>query len=304
MIKYFLRAFKITNENIILTTPLVLFLFLLSIYLGVAQNAPNNIQSSILLLITIIFMIGAFFAGWFYMVKKAIDLDKNEFIMDEDKAKASFNLIKEIPIGIGEYFLSFLGVLILYGVIFLVFGIITFKVGLKFIGDVGLTLEQIKMAMATPAALKSVVSSMSHDQLVKMNAWNILILAMASVYSFLTMFWGAQVINKTKNPFLSFVFAIKALFKKPLSSVVLFLYVSFINFIISFINTFATINPILYFVSMLIYFYFIVYVIVLIFLYYDREIEEKAENQTEGDCDSGSDSLGEEPPGDSDSRED
>lgn len=268
--------------------------------MGVAQNAPNNIQSSILLLVTILFMIGAFFAGWFYMVKKAIKLDKSEFIMDEDKAKASFNLLRELPIGIGEYFLAFLGVLILYSVIFIVLAFITFKAGMHFIGDVGLSVEQIKTAMATPAGLKSVITSLSHDQLVKMNAWNFLILATVSFYSFLTMLWAPQVIYNTKNPFLSFIFSVKALFKNPLSSIVLFVYISFINFFISFINTFAAINPILYFVSMLVYFYFIVYIVVLIFLYYDREIEEKAEDYRN----SGSDSFGQDETRDSDSKED
>lgn len=300
MLRYFLRAFKITNENIILTTPLVLFLFLLSIYLGIAQNAPSNIQSSILLLATILFMISAFFSGWFYMVKKAIDLENTEFIMDEDKAKASFNLIKEIPSGIGEYFLPFLGAMALYGLVFLVLGFVAFKLGLKYIGDVGIGLEQMKTAFSSPVALKAAVASLSGEQLIKLNYWNMLIMVVVSGYSFLTMYWGPQIIYKTKNPVLSFLLAIKAIFKKPLSSIILFVYISFINTASSFLSTFATVNPILYFVSMLIYFYFIVYVVVLIFLYYDREINEK----TEDNSGSGSDSIREDESGDSDSTED
>jgi hypothetical protein len=288
MIKYFQKAFKITNDNIILTTPLVLFLFLLSIYIGVAQNAPVNLASSILLLATILFMISAFFAGWLYMVKKAIDLDAQEFLVDQEKAKASFGLIKDIPVGIGEYFFSFIGFSILYvGFIFVIL-LVSYKVGFHFIGNIGISLSALREALSSSAAMKSLVTSLSSEQLIKLNSWNILFLAVTSIYSFFTMFWPAQIISKTKNPFVGLVKSVAAIFKKPLSSIVLFLYVSFVNFIISFVNAFLTINPILYFVSMLLYFYFLVYVVVLIFLYYDKEMQIKDENYS----DSGSDSVG------------
>lgn len=298
MIKYFQRAFKITNENIILTTPLVLFLFLLSIYLEVAKNAPQNVTASILLIFTIIFMVSAFFAGWFFMVQKAVDLDKSEFIMDEDKSKASFHLIKEIPVGIGEYFLSFIGAFILYCIFLFLLVFATYEIGLHFIGNIGITLAQLKTAMASSTAMKALVTSMSVEDLARLNSWNILILVVTVFYSFITMFWPVQIIKHTKNPFIAFLKSINAIIKKPLEAVVLFIYISIVNFIISFINAIATMNPLLYFISMLIYFYFLVYIVVLIFLYYDREIKEEENNS-----DSGSDSIGQEQSGDSDSKE-
>lgn len=290
MIKYFTKAFKITNENIILTTPLVLFLFLLSIYLGVARNAPENLPSVILLLITSLFMLSAFFAGWFFMVKRSIDLDRQEFIIDEDKAKASFNLIKELPVGIGEYFFSFIGGLILYTGLALLLFFIAYEIGLHFIGKVGVGLLQLKMALSSPVAMKTLVSSLSTEQLAKLNSWNFLLLSVMAVFSFITLFWAAQVVIKTKNPLIAFFKALSFTFKNFLSSIILFTYISIINFIISFINAIATLNPIVYFISMLIYFYFVVYVVVLIFLYYDSETREKTQNN----CNSGSDSNGQE----------
>lgn len=289
MIRYFKRAFKITNENIILATPLVLFLFLLSIYLEIAKNAPQNIQASVLLLFTILFMLSAFFAGWFYMVQRAIDLDKAEFIIDEDKSKASFNLIKEIPVGIGEYFLSFIGGFILYTALILLGAFCTYKIGLHFIGNIGITLDQLKAAFGSSEAMKALVTSMSAAELIKLNTWNMLFLGVSAFYSFITMFWAPQVIRYTKNPLIALLKAIRFILRKPLGSIILFIYISFINFMVSFVNAISAVNPILYFFSMLLYFYFIVYIIVLIFLYYDREIEEKENNS-----DSGSDSFGEE----------
>lgn len=322
MIKYFGRAFKITNENIILTTPLVLFLLLLSIYLGVAQNAPANAFSAILLLITILLMVAAFFAGWLYMVKKAIELNKREFIIDEDKAKASFNLIKEVPVGIGEYFFPIIGALVLYSGFFLLVFFIAFQIGMHFIGNVGVDLAEIKVALGSTAALKSLVSSLSTEQLTKLNTWNFLFMGVMGVYSFITMFWSAQIIMKNKNPFVSFFQSVKFTFQNFLGSVVLFAYISVINFGISLLNAFSVVNQIVYFVSMLVYFYFVVYVVVLVFLYYDSEnnkrlnqgIEKQIEGTVEGgqecncasedNCDCGSNGVGEEQSGDSDSKKD
>lgn len=286
MIKYFTKAFKITNENIILTTPLVLFLFLLSIYFGVAQNAPETLPSAILLSITTLFMLSAFFAGWFFMVKRAIDLDKLEFIADEDRARASFNLLKELPLGIGEYFSSFLGGLILYSALVILLFFISYEIGLNFIGKVNISLIEFKMALSSPTAMKSLISSLSTQQLARLNAWNFLFLTTMAVFSFITMFWGAQIVIKTKNPLIAFFKALSFTFKNFLSAIILFIYISIINFCVSFLNAIATLNPIVYFVSLLVYFYFVVYVVVLIFFYYDSEIDEKNQNNSDSRPDS------------------
>lgn len=321
MIKYFQKAFKVTNENIILTTPLVLFLFFLSIYLGVAQRAPENIYSAVLLLATILLMISAFFAGWFFMVKKAIDLSKREFIIDEDKTKASFGLLREVPVGIGEYFLSFIGALFLYAGLFFLLFFIGFQIGIHFIGKVDLNLNELRVAFGSPVAMKSLVSSLTHEQLARLNAWNLLFLVVTAFYSFITMFWPAQIIFKTKNPFVAFFKSAAFTFKNFFGAFILFVYISCINFVVSFANAFAVANPIVYFLSMLIYFYFVVYVVVVVFLYYDGEDQSKFEyyisgtpepigkgdsaenNSAEDNCDSGADSIGQDEPGNQDSKD-
>lgn len=286
MLGYFSKAFKITNENIILTTPLVLFLFLLSIYLGLVQRVPASFASLILLLVTIWFMISAFFAGWFFMVKKAVDLDKEEFTLEEDRAKSSFNLLKEIPVGVGEYFLSYIVALGLYALIFVLIIFAGYKAGLHFIGDVGLNPVQLKTLFSSPESMAAVIKSMSSAQLIKLRLWNLMFFTIAIGYSFLTMFWGVHIITRTKNALLAFVQSIGVIFKHFLQAVILFCYTSFINFLISLLNSLSSGNPLLYFFSMLIYFYFLVYVVVLVFLYYDREIKEKAQSHSDSWADS------------------
>lgn len=304
MIKYFSKAFKITNENIILTTPLVLFLLLLSIYLGIAKNAPETLASAILLIITIWFMFSAFHAGWFFMVKKAIDLNKKEFIIEEDKAKASFALIKEVPVGIGEYFLSFAGWQILYLGLLLLLLFIGYQIGLHFIGKIGLDLEQVKLAFSSPETMKAMVTSLTKTQLIKLNEWYLLLMATLTVFSFIPMFWPAQIIMKNKNPFIAFFQSLYFLFKNFWASIILFIYILFINFFVFLISFIAQINVILYFLSILISFYFFVYVVVLVFLYYDSEQDKMCAEKTESSCNCGPDSSGEESVGDTKSEGD
>lgn len=307
MIKYFSKAFKITNENIILTTPLLLFIIIFVFYLGVTRVIPENPFYLGLIMITSLFMLSAFFAGWFFMIKKAIELDKQEFDAEDTKAKMSFGLLKEIPVGIGEYFLPFVGGLILYGVLVLLFMILTYKVGIHFIGKLDVSTVDLKTALASSAQIKAFVSKLSVDELVKLNEWNLLIMISMTTFSFITMFWATEIINKTKNAFLAFFKSLSFIFKKFFSVVVLFTYILIINFSVSLLSSVASINPFLHFISTLIYFYFVVYIVVLIFLYYDNEcgkrvekIEQQTEQKAQDNCDSGTDGVGEEQSGDTD----
>lgn len=293
MIKYFKKAFKITNENIILTTPLILFLFLLSIYLDVAKNAPESILSAVLLLSTTLFMLGAFFAGWFHMVKKAVDLDRKEFVIDEDKAKASFNLIKEIPAGIGEYFFPVVGTIILYFFLFVGLSFISYKIGAHFLGKIDLSPAELKMIINS-VETKTLISSIPADKLAKLEIWYLLFLVVMTIHYFITMFLAPEVIIRTKNPIIAFGKSVAFIFRNFLPSVILFAYVNIISFLVSLVLNGILImhfipEIILSLISMLIYFYFIVYVIVLVFLYYDSKIREKDQNN----CGSGTDSCGE-----------
>lgn len=294
MIKYFKRAFKITNENIILTTPLILFLFLLSIYLEVARNAPATLLSMILLMVTTLFMLSAFFAGWFNMVKKAIDLDKQQ-LPDEERAKASFGLLKELPAGLGEYFLPFVGGIILYFLLFMVLSLISYKIGAHFLGKIDLTQNELRMILNSSDA-KMLISSIPSAKLAKLEIWYLLFLAVMTIHYFITMFLAPEIVINSKNPVIALGRSIGFVFKNFLRVIVLFLYVNVVSFAASLaINGIMLLhfipNFITALVSMLLYFYFIVYVIVLVFLYYDSETAEKIEIG-ENNCNSGTDSIG------------
>ena len=273
MLKLYKNALKITNDNIILATPLILFMWILSLYLGFSKLTVNSLPLLLLSGVTVLFMMGAFFGGWFYMVKKAIKLSKQVFILDSDRAKATFNLIKTMPAGVGKYFLSFLGMILLSAVIVSVAGIGIFQLGINIIGPLGLDANQLKDVLSSASDMKAFLDSLSFEQLIKLNNWNMLFLTASSLFAFLFMLWAPEIVYHTRNPFMALVNSLKKIFIKFWKSVQLFIFISVLNFVLAFINTFSMVNIIFYFIMLVIYFYFIVYVVVLIFSYYDKEFE-------------------------------
>ena len=274
MIKLLKNAVKTTNDSIILATPLILFMWLLGTYIALTKSAVNTIPLVILSFITTIFMIAAFCAGWFYMVKKSIQLSKQVFVLDSDRAKATFNILKKMTTGIGKYFLSFLGMLFFAFLIVSVTGFLVFKLGMMLIGSLNLDPSQLKNILSSTADMKAFLDSLSFEQLIKLNNWNMLFLGTTSLITFLFMLWIPEIIWQTRNPFMALLKSIKKIFKKFWSSLKLFLFMSVLNFLLSFISTFSLTNPLFYFVMLVVYFYFLVYIVVLLFTYYDTEFEQ------------------------------
>lgn len=275
MLKLFKDTIKITNDNIILATPLILFMWISSMYIAFSKGAANSAPLMLLSFITLLFMTSAFLAGWFYMVKKAINLSKQVFVLDSDRAKATFNLLKSLSIGIGKYFLSFLGQTAFSFVIFAITGLLIFKLGSVLIGDIGIDPTELKTVLASTTEMKTFLDSLTLEQLIKLNNWNLLILGFTSLLSFLSMLWIPEIIYNTINPFKALFKSIAKIFKKPLNAIKLYIFITIINFVLSLLNALSMLNPILYFVIMILYFYFLVYLVVLIFNYYDNEFREE-----------------------------
>ena len=148
---------------------------------------------------------------------------------------------------------------------------------MSFIGSIDFTAEQIKSAMASPQDMKLFLDSLSLDQLYKLGTWNMLFLAASTLMSFLLMLWVPEIIYNTSNPLLALFKSIKKIFCRFWKSIGLFIYLTILNFIISFANTFSLLHPIIYMLMMIAYFYFLVYVVVLIFSYYDKEFNKQEE---------------------------
>lgn len=274
MFKLYKDAVKIANDNIILATPLILFMWLLSLYLGISKMSGNSLPIFLLSCTTVIFMTAAFFGGWFNMVKKAIKLSKEIFVLDTDKARATLDLMKKIPSGIGKYFWSFLGLIALVLVMMSIIMPLIMKLGLIIVGPLGLDPSSMKDIFASPDGVKVFIESLSGEQVIKLFKMEMIFVAFSAIFSYLFMLWIPEIVYATKNPFKAIFKSIKKVFKKPWKLFKLFIFTWSLNLVLSFANTFSLINPIIYFIMMILYFYFIVYLVVLLFLYYEREFTE------------------------------
>ena len=259
------KVFNLTNRYVIIATPLLIFLFFLSVYfITIIQNAqPHKLIISLLL---VFLMLTAFVSGWGNMIKSAV-LEKN---YDEPHL-----IIKDFVSGVGEYFLSMTGLLLIAFVINLILLISAYYTGINLIGNIGVSSSDLSGALASNEALKTFLASLSPEQLLRLNMWNILILTVMSIFYFLVMFFIPALFFEEKNPFKAVLISFKHLFgKKILSNIGIYFLIFFLNFMISIFSAILSVNPILSFIMTLVNFYFICCVAVGIFYYYNRTFRD------------------------------
>ena len=279
MIKILKDAFKISSENIILATPLLVFLLLINIYLMVAKDAVKVLPSALLFFLTLLLMVSAFMSGWFYMIKSAIHNFKNKIPHKENE---TFKLMNEFPVGIADYIGSYIGLSIAFLILGDIVLVSIYYIGLNLIGSIGITPAQFISATEAPVAMQALLDSMTKTQLLKLNYWYFLIMFSLQIFSLVTMFWPDEILYSTKNPIKALFYAIKRIILKP-QSILLFILISILNVVMMIMNYISMFNPISYFVMTLVYFYFIVYIFVLLFLYYEEKIKGNRNSISDSD---------------------
>ena len=253
------KAINLTNKYIVLATPLILYSLISSVYLT-ATAMGGKLLSLLFAIILFILMTATFIAGWFNMIKIAIQNPTS----DEPNS-----LIKEFPAGVGEYILSSLGALVVIFFVFAFIFIVSFKIGINTIGDPQVSTEALANALKNTTALNSFVQTLSVEQLTKISLWNTLILIAMTFGYFLNFLYIPTIFFNNKNPFIAYFISLKNLFsKKFIKTLGIFLLIFVINFIISIFSTLFNSNVIIHFLITLLNFYFITAVGVGIFYYY------------------------------------
>ena len=253
------KVFDITNRYIILATPLLLFSLFSSVYLVASINSGKLI-SIFIAAVVFILMISAFLAGWLKMVKTAVE---------NQDADDAYMLMKEFTPGVGEFFLSTTVAVLIMSFLFGIMMVGTYFLGSHFIGNPDISAEALANAMRNTAELKSLLLSLSTEQLVKLNLWNFLLMGMMLITYLLIFLYLPALFFKNKNPIVAFGISIKDLFsKKFFMTVGVFLLIVVTNSIISVFTTLFSANFVLHFLMTLMNYYFIVLVAVGEFYYY------------------------------------
>lgn len=269
MFQLFKNCFKQTNDSIILATPLIIFLSILGWYLSYATGSVDSIPKLVLAIITTLVMASGFFSAWFYMVKKTLKLSNKVFVFDKDRAKAFGELIMSLPKGIGKLFLPFLGVISISSIIYgLIIAGITFLI-YKYIGSVNIDLLNSNNLLVSSKELFEELSQLPREEIIVINCWYMLVLATITIVSFFFILWIPEIVYSKKNPFKALINSLKKIWLTRAKTLLLYIYINVLSFIISIFSTLLMFNPISYFLVLLLYYYFIVYIVVLIFSYYE-----------------------------------
>ena len=277
MRELFKEAVKITNYNIILAIPLIIFIKILDLYSLYSKYNVDSALKFFVASITVLFMFGIFCSGWFNMIKGAIKLSKKVFVLDEDRAKATMNLFKNFSEGVGKFFLSFVGAYIIFLFIQAIATPLVYILGVNIIGGLDTNSMQnlqslaINSEMSANQGMPAFIDKLSIEQIIFFGKWSLLFMSITSIIMYLLMLWVPEIICCTPNPLVALFRSVKKLFKDFFVTVRLYLILWFIGFLLLFVNTFAVINPIAYIIMSIIMFYYSVYLIVLIFLYFDRK---------------------------------
>lgn len=270
------KAFNLTRENIVVAQPLIVFMLVISLT-SVALAQQSNKIAFIVFFVSNFLLTTAFLAGWFYMIKKSVELSKVEYEKPEERAAASFDLLKDFFPGVSAYFVPVTVVFLIYtvlsaGLVYLV-GV---EWGLGYLASYDVHVDKIYQAAAqSQQALEKFLYSMTFGQIQAINYWMLAVTFAAAVYNFFTMFWFPALIYSEKinfgAPFSSFWKNLKFLFKNFFGSLGILCFLAILNFIVLIINAIFSINIILSVIAFFIMFYFVTYYVVLIFLYYDSK---------------------------------
>ena len=253
------KIIELTNKYIVLTTPLILYSLFSSIYLTISISGGKLINLIFAALLFFL-MTGAFFAGWFNMIKLAI--------INQDKDYSN-SLLKEFISGVGEYFLpSLAGIFIIFTISALALTI-SYYIGIQTIGDIGIPADVLSGIKNNTIDPKTFITGLSAEQLIKINLWNLLVLANIAIAYFLCFLYMPALFLKNKNPLFAFWISLKDIFsKKFFHTLGIFILIFTLNFLISMFSTIFSENLFIHFVLTLLNFYFITAVGVGVFYYY------------------------------------
>lgn len=259
MLKVFRDAFKISFDNLILFTPLLVFTMLVLLYFGAAEKYMDNPITMVISGIVLLVGTSIFMAGWFYMIMCAIFNFKNKIVYE--KSSDTFTLLKQFIVGMGDYFKPCLGFSTLALILFSLVLILSYYISLGLFGSSGVFLADFIKDFSSFMAFQSFLEDLTVNQLLIVYGWSAIFSLTMFIYSLFTLFWPAEIFYNTKNVLKALRNSVKILFKKP-QIILLFLIIIVLNNILMMFNVLSLMNPL----ALL----FMTLIFVLLFLYYEK----------------------------------
>lgn len=271
MLKLFAKTFKTTNDCIILVAPLIVLLSIYGWYYNYTDVSVNTLPKFVLAFITRLVMFSGFAAAWLYMAKKTLVLSKKVFVFDKDRTREVIKLITSLPKGIGRLFLPMLGVNLTYIIIYLLLFFVVGNVVHNLAGSVDYNAIDLNDLVLAPKETLEEISKLSSNVITALAYWSGLFLSGYIIISFISMFWIPEIVYGEKNPYKALMLAVKKVFYTFNTSILLFLYIFLLTLILAISIFMLSFSPFLYFFVLMVQYYFLVYIVVLLFTYYEQK---------------------------------
>ena len=274
------KSISIIIDNPILTLSFVIYLIFLTLLLPKIFISQNLIVFALTIIVALL-LTSAFFAGWLQMVKTAISNSKKEKKNDEEKIKEFIDIKNDFFVAIPVYILPLLGGIVLYIIMFSLIVAFNIKFANHFIGSLDFLVEKLNSIPKDTQGLQAFLEALPQEEILIIWYWQILFLFTIGLFNFFMMFWASALYYPQKcttNPLSALKNSLLVIFKHPIKSFTLYLFILFLGFIFRTMGVFFSTNVILYFIFMILAIYFWVFVFVLIFDYYESRFYNHGDN--------------------------
>ena len=239
MFKLIINNFNVTNNCIILATPLILFMTLLGMYVGYVGYAADNPYKLFFSIVTFMLMFCGFLSAWLYMAKKTLSRTKEIIVLEKDREKSLLKLFMYLPKGIGRLLLPITGVIATYIIMYLImFSMFAFVI--------------------------TKIRGLSEY-------WDIMWISGVVTLSFLTILWIPEIVYNEKNAIKALYNSIIKIFMNFKNTLILYVYIAILLLIVLLIYIHLDMHPIFAFFTLILFYYILVYLVVLLFSYYEQK---------------------------------
>ncbi|MBQ8476684.1 hypothetical protein IJ531_06460 [bacterium] len=243
---------------------MVLFLIGANLLASSILKSQSGILAQVLIL-CLFALIFVFFAGWFEVIKNSTQREKI-------KEKNFYSIFLE---GIGLNVIpSAIGIVVYTVLVFLAVFLAQF-IALKFFGDINFFLNDLNKISLEGGNFAQYFNSLDVNQKYIVYGWNLCIIASVLIFNFLSLFYFPAIFYCESNiflrPFIAIYRALGFLFKNFFAALALGIIIYILNMLLAFLNAAFAQNAIISVLLLLVYIYFISWVVMLIFNYYEAK---------------------------------
>ncbi len=281
MLNILKKSGEILKNNLITVQPLLLFLLIFMTALSYLFNKNMYFIPKIILGISLILMVIAFSAGWFFVIKETV----MSYNGDEDKEETALKSIqnfKKFFIGVGGGFLKTSGACIL---LFIFYSAVIFsaaKFCLSVFGMPNVVYEFQKMLHASSQAeIFNILNTITDKDKLIFSAWVLILNIVSSILNYFIVLYFAVLEFARVNIFKTFWLALKFGFKNILGSVFILFFIFSLYVLLNILSLLCGTGVFGLFVLIILFCLYLYYYVILVFCFYNEKTKNNSNNGTE-----------------------